>query len=172
MKSEAPREYWDFLMPEFEVGAKVSSLLALPTSLSLADRLFRQRRVIDRVGYFKSLKDSKVKLIAEQSLVSTHGDTVTTNKGVEIKTDVVILCTVSLLVRFRGASMLTWSSDCRATRFRIVSSSSAYRLMIISSYAISCSPLPPQDCQRRRRGRSRALRHRQEGFHGQVSPCR
>ncbi|ORY86751.1 putative flavin-binding monooxygenase [Leucosporidium creatinivorum] len=73
MKSDAPREYWDFLLPEFEVGAK--------------------RRVIDRIGYLKSLGHSKLKLIAEQSLVSAHENIVTTDKGVEIKADVVILCT-------------------------------------------------------------------------------
>lgn len=52
-----------------------------------------QRRVLDRVGYYKSLE--KVELISGQSIVSAERKSVVTNKGVKINAEVVILCTVS-----------------------------------------------------------------------------
>lgn len=73
-----------------------ASLIRSPTPLP------PQRRVLDRVGYYKSLE--KVELISGQSIVSAEGKTVVTNKGVKINAEVVILCTVSSAL----ASAVRW----------------------------------------------------------------
>ena len=61
-------------MPDFDIAAK--------------------RRIFDS-GYYQSLNNDNVELIQDDSVVSFKEDSVVTANGVEIKADVVVLCTVS-----------------------------------------------------------------------------
>ncbi|POY76201.1 hypothetical protein BMF94_0721 [Rhodotorula taiwanensis] len=72
MQETTPNKYWDFLGADFDVGAK--------------------RRVFD-AGYYRSLHEPNVELVADDSVERAEGNTVYTKKGRELKADVVILAT-------------------------------------------------------------------------------
>jgi cation diffusion facilitator CzcD-associated flavoprotein CzcO len=55
-------------------------------------RLIDQRRVFDS-GYYASLHNENVDLIQDDGVATMTADSVVTGKGVEVKADVVVLCT-------------------------------------------------------------------------------
>ncbi|GAA5864250.1 hypothetical protein JCM8547_001307 [Rhodosporidiobolus lusitaniae] len=75
IQRKAPKEYWNDLYPDFDVYAK--------------------RRVFDTgpPGYYDSLHLPHVSLLADDTVVSASGSTITTAKGKTIKADVVALAT-------------------------------------------------------------------------------
>ncbi|GAA5837345.1 hypothetical protein JCM11251_004972 [Rhodosporidiobolus azoricus] len=72
IERNAPRECWDALYPDFDVGAK--------------------RRIFD-TGYLRSLNRENVHLIGDDSVVSAKGKEVYTKKGKVIKADAIALAT-------------------------------------------------------------------------------
>lgn len=64
-------------MPDFDIAAK--------------------RRIFDS-GYYASLNNDNVELIQDDSVESLKEDSVVTANGVEVKADVVVLCTVRAFV--------------------------------------------------------------------------
>ncbi|POY76202.1 hypothetical protein BMF94_0722 [Rhodotorula taiwanensis] len=71
-QSTAPQRYWPVLEPDHEVSAK--------------------RRVFD-MGYIQSLNEPNVELFSDDAVVKAEGTTVFTEKGHELRADVVILAT-------------------------------------------------------------------------------
>lgn len=72
MQETTPSKYWEFLGADFDVGAK--------------------RRVFD-AGYYRSLNEPNVELVADDSVERAEGKKVFTRNGREIEADVVVLAT-------------------------------------------------------------------------------
>lgn len=104
MQETTPNKYWEFLGADFDVGAKVGSVSCPPGDLeeelmptgrcSCVARglVARQRRVFD-AGYYRSLNEPNVELVADDSVERAEGHKVFTRNGREIEADVVILAT-------------------------------------------------------------------------------
>ncbi|GAA6007211.1 hypothetical protein JCM10207_001547 [Rhodosporidiobolus poonsookiae] len=73
IEKNAPKQYWEQLKYDFEFGQK--------------------RRIIDFSSYVPSLHSPKFSLLLPDTIVSASGRTVTTEKGVEVPADLVILST-------------------------------------------------------------------------------
>ncbi|BGP19072.1 hypothetical protein JCM10213_006661 [Rhodosporidiobolus nylandii] len=69
----APEKYWDQLKYDFEFGQK--------------------RRIIDFSGYAPALHNPKFSLLLPDTIASAKGNTVTTEKGVSLPADVIVLST-------------------------------------------------------------------------------